>query len=148
MNNLLTRCSKEGGGGYGQNIAAGVPADQVSKIITDMFYNAEVGYYDGLYGDENPDMSNFEKWGHFSQMVWKGTTHVGCATQHCNNLVNAEGMHDFTVCNYASPGKPYLLHPHWKPTDCALGNVAGAYGSNIGQPMGEPSADQYTGMDM
>jgi len=52
-----------GGGGYGQNIAAGVQADNVSAIITDLFYNGEVNWYAGQYGLANPSFTNFEHWG-------------------------------------------------------------------------------------
>jgi len=98
------------GGGYGQNIAAGVPACNISAVITDLFYNGEVGWYEDLYTHANPDMTNFEKWGHFSQIVWKGTTHVGCATTNCTTqgLANVGGLVSphFTVCNYKNPGIP------------------------------------------
>jgi hypothetical protein len=97
------------GGGYGQNIAAGVQPANIATIITDMFYNGEVGYFADQYGKKNPDMDDFEKWGHFSQIVWAGTTHVGCATQDCSasGLSNTGGgvAPYFTVCNYKTPGK-------------------------------------------
>lgn len=108
------------GGGYGQNIAAGVEANNVSAVITDLFYNGEVGYYDGMYGMANPDMTNFELWGHFSQIVWKGTNKVGCATQHCPNGLGNVGSTVspyFTVCNYGPPG-----------------NYGGEYGDNVLAP--------------
>ncbi|KAK5172605.1 uncharacterized protein LTR77_002725 [Saxophila tyrrhenica] len=113
--------TKMDGGGYGQNIAAGVDGDSVDRVITNMFYNGEVNYYTGLYKQAQPDMSNFEKWGHFSQIVWKGTTHVGCATYHCTNGLQNTGDSVppyFTVCNYASPG-----------------NFANEYGDNVGEPL-------------
>ena len=94
------------GGGYGQNIAAGVESGNVSAIITDLFYNGEIGYYGDMYGSE-PSMTNFEEWGHFSQIVWKGTKSVGCATQHCTNGLGNVGSNVapyFTVCNYGPPG--------------------------------------------
>ena len=100
--------TSKGGGGYGQNIAAGVEPANISAIITDLFYNGEVGWYDGLYGQAQPDMTNFEHWGHFSQIVWKDTTHVGCATQHCSNglaNVGSDVAPYFTVCNYKNPGQ-------------------------------------------
>lgn len=95
------------GGGYGQNIAAGVDGDSVARVITDMFYNGEVNYYENLYGQESPDMSNFESWGHFSQIVWATTTKVGCATQYCSGGLANTGSNVppyFTVCNYDPPG--------------------------------------------
>lgn len=110
------------GGGYGQNIAAGLPASNVSAVITDLFYNGEVNNFAGLYGQANPDMSNFENWGHFSQLVWKATTQVGCATQDCSasGLANTGQYVSpyFTVCNYMSPG-----------------NYGGEYGAQIGDSL-------------
>lgn len=113
------------GGGYGQNIAAGVEANNVSAVITELFYNGEVGYFNNLYGQANPDMTNFEKWGHFSQLVWKGTTKVGCATQYCSGGLANVGQYvspHFTVCNYGSPG-----------------NYAGEYAQNIGASLNKPT---------
>jgi uncharacterized protein YkwD len=94
-----------GGGGYGQNIGAGADSSGVAAMITDEMYNDEIGWYPG-YGSE-PDMTNFEHWGHYSQIVWKSTTSVGCATQYCpNGLANTgSGVSPyFTVCNYSPPG--------------------------------------------
>lgn len=94
-----------GGGGYGQNIGAGAPPSGIPAMITNEMYNNEINWYPA-YGVE-PDMSNFEKWGHYSQIVWKSTTSVGCATQYCpNGLANTGGGVSpyFTVCNYSPPG--------------------------------------------
>jgi uncharacterized protein YkwD len=115
------------GGNYGQNIAAGVEANNVSAVITELFYNGEVGYYTNLYGQANPDMTNFEKWGHFSQLVWKGTTKVGCATQYCSGGLANVGQYvspHFTVCNYGAPG-----------------NYAGEYADNIGASLNRATQD-------
>jgi len=114
------------GGGYGQNIAAGVDANNISAIITDLFYNGEVGWFDDLYGKDQPDMTNFEHWGHFSQIVWKGTTSVGCATQVCGKLQNVgnDVSPVFTVCNYDPPG-----------------NYANEYATNIGTPKKQATAE-------
>ncbi|KAL8656162.1 MAG: hypothetical protein Q9226_002761 [Calogaya cf. arnoldii] len=132
-----------GGGGYGQNIAAGTPAKQVAKILTNAFYNNELGLYPG-FGSDSPDMSNFHAWGHFSQMVWPSTTKVGCYSYNCNPAGKLEldcnpatgqsylgntgcgtsgtGMYPvFTVCNYSPPG-----------------NFAGQY-SKIKAPKGDPT---------
>ncbi|EXJ93633.1 hypothetical protein A1O1_02025 [Capronia coronata CBS 617.96] len=112
-----------GGGGYGQNIGAGAPPSDIPAMITDEMYNGEINYYPA-YGVE-PDMSNFEKWGHYSQIVWKSTTSVGCATQYCpNGLANTgSGVSPyFTVCNYSPPG-----------------NFGGQYAVNVLQPQGLPT---------
>lgn len=98
------------GGGYGQNIAAGPPPDFVNKIITNMFYNHEEPYFHGQYGKAKPDMKNFEHWGHFSQLVWKDSTSVGCHTTNCAGRRGklkgvGNGVHPyFTVCNYHNRG--------------------------------------------
>jgi pathogenesis-related protein 1 len=49
--------------------------------------------------------SNFRPIGHYTQMVWHNTTHVGCAQSFCRDL-------RIVVCNYDPPGnylgqKPY-----------------------------------------
>lgn len=96
-----------GGGGYGQNIGAGSPPSGVPAMITNEMYNDEINWYPLPYGVANPDMTNFEHWGHYSQIVWKSTTSVGCATQYCpNGLANtgSDVSPYFTVCNYDPPG--------------------------------------------
>ncbi|KIW21141.1 hypothetical protein PV08_01721 [Exophiala spinifera] len=113
-----------GGGGYGQNIGAGAAPSDVPGMITNEMYNNEINWYPLPYGVE-PDMTNFEKWGHYSQIVWKSTTSVGCATQYCpNGLANTGGGVSpyFTVCNYSPPG-----------------NFGGEYAANVLQPLGEPT---------
>merc|ERR1712070_1248719 len=72
--------STTGNGVYGQNIAAGLTADEVTDVITNLWYNAEVNAYSPYYGQANPG-GNFNDYGHFTQVVWQGTTVVGCATQ-------------------------------------------------------------------
>ena len=138
------------GGGYGQNIAAGVEGDNITAIITNLFYNGEVGWYDGLYGQAQPSMSNFEHWGHFSQIVWKGTTHVGCYTKDCSGqgLANTGGNVSpyFTVCNYKSPGEFPSLMSRRGSWLTSPGNFANEYGANVGQPLGHPTVDWNYGL--
>jgi len=120
------------GGGYGQNIAAGVSSDNISSVITDLFYNGEVNYFNNQYGKTQPDMSQFENWGHFSQIVWNATTHVGCATQYCPNGLGNTGSGVapyFTVCNYIGAG-----------------NYANEYGANIFAPIKMATAQWNTGL--
>jgi hypothetical protein len=82
-------------------------------MIGNDMYNHEMPYYPTPYGLDNPDTSNFGAWGHFSQIVWKGTTGVGCATSYCATLQGATFTNYFTVCNYYPPGK---LKPTSHPT--------------------------------
>jgi Cysteine-rich secretory protein family len=74
-------------------------------MITNGMYNDEAPFYEGLYGQDDPDMSNFKAWGHFSQIAWRSTKEIGCATVECGTLQKAGGTRPFfTVCNYAPPG--------------------------------------------
>ncbi|KAJ9656263.1 hypothetical protein H2201_008595 [Coniosporium apollinis] len=114
-----------GGGGYGQNIAAGVQENNISAVITELFYNGEVNRFEGEYGKVDPDMSDFHGWGHFSQIVWKETTQVGCATVDCPNGLGGAGSGVapyYTVCNYLMPG-------NWK----------GQYAKNVGRSLNHPT---------
>ncbi|TID20294.1 putative effector 14 [Venturia nashicola] len=128
--------TKMDGGGYGQNIAAGCPASNISSVITELFYNNEVGNFASLYGQATPsninDEAAFDGYGHFTQIVWKGTTKVGCATYHCDGgLANTGGnvSPDFTVCNYQSPG-----------------NYIGQFAKNVSPPGKFPIIHWNTGL--
>ncbi|KUI74483.1 Protein PRY2 [Cytospora mali] len=116
-----------GGGGYGQNIAmyASTDADSmteelaIAQAITQMWYNGEIGLYpSNAYGQANPDFSNFEGWGHYSQVVWVGSNQLGCAAQYCPAGTMEPSMGSwFSVCNY---------YP--------AGNVDNEYGDNVLAP--------------
>lgn len=118
-----------GGGGYGQNIAAGTPVGNITAILTNGFYNGELPLYPE-FGTNNPNTALFEKWGHFSQVVWKSTKSVGCYTAICSppgestldckpdgtsylsglNCGNGGILAIFTVCNYYPAGK-FTVYP-------------------------------------
>lgn len=68
----------------GENLAIGYPKDELAMKA---WYN-EVSLYQG---DWSPSV------GHFTQMVWKGTTQIGCATARC-----PQGR--FLVCRYLPAG--------------------------------------------
>lgn len=113
------------GGGYGQNIAAGAPQSDIASVITDLFYNNEVSNFDALYGQATPSSIDneaaFDGWGHFTQIVWVSSEHVGCATVDCSEtgLANTGGSvpPHFTVCNYAPAGR-------WVPPSLDLADRA------------------------
>lgn len=117
--------TKIGGGGYGQNIAMSAStgtlpgdADALQRAITGLWYNDEFNWYPSF--GANPDMTNFEKWGHLSQIVWASTTTIGCAISYCDPGKLADGMKGwFVVCNYGPAG-----------------NVPGAYATNVKVPKG------------
>lgn len=120
---------KPGGGGYGQNLAMYGSTDTVASegggksladAITGMWYNGEAWQYPG-YGAPTPDMSQFSKWGHFSQVIWAGTKEVGCHVQFCKaGTMFANMAAWYTVCNYAPAG-----------------NVGSQYGKNVLPPLGK-----------
>jgi hypothetical protein len=114
-------CSSYGDGGYGQNIAAFGengniktldPSHMAANAITDMWYNNEFSLFlPSYYGQDTPDISNFEAWGHFSQIIWKDSTRIGCATQYCDaNTIFTMGSW-YTVCNYLPAGNSTTTQP-------------------------------------
>ncbi|KAF7548049.1 hypothetical protein G7Z17_g7324 [Cylindrodendrum hubeiense] len=118
----------QGSGGYGQNIASWGSTGEITDLqnqcgaqsVTNQWYNSEMDNW-SYYGQENPPSSlDLDLYGHFTQVVWKDTTKIGCATKLCA----AGTMYDFasfyTVCNYNPQG-----------------NYGGEYGDNVLQPLGE-----------
>lgn len=81
-------------------------------MITNSMYNGEINFYPGPYGQNTIDMTNFAKWGHYSQIMWTSTVSVGCFTQDCSQVAGGlQGTGDprvrplFTVCNYYPSGE-------------------------------------------
>ncbi|EHA45845.1 hypothetical protein MGG_03085 [Pyricularia oryzae 70-15] len=117
-----------GGGGYGQNLAMWGSSNDPEKLgantaiaqaITNMWYNGEITLYPSEnYGLDNPVSGNFEKYGHYTQVVWAGTKKVGCHAQFCPKGTMFKDMGAwFSVCNY---------YP--------AGNMGGEYGKNVLKP--------------
>lgn len=85
---------------YGQNIAAGTGSNYGAADAANMWYN-EISQYNfgsGQYSDAT---------GHFTQMVWAGTSKLGCAIQACSASqmgLGSSGSANFVVCNYDAPG--------------------------------------------
>lgn len=81
------------------NIAGGTPggvAPNPSDWISNSWYNGELANYPA-YGVASPDMTNFESWGHMSQVVWPTTEQIGCGVSDC-------GGSWFAACVYNPPG--------------------------------------------
>ncbi|KAG9097089.1 hypothetical protein FRC06_007976 [Ceratobasidium sp. 370] len=79
-------------GNFGENLAAGtgLTAAAAVKMWTDEASD---------YNPANPQYS------HFTQVVWKATSEVGCAVTSCTNLLAGwSGAVDFHVCEYRAPG--------------------------------------------
>lgn len=51
------------------------------------------------------DVTNFGVFGHYTQLIWDNTTHIGCAISNC-------GSFDMAVCNYAPSGNSIGQYPY------------------------------------
>jgi uncharacterized protein YkwD len=83
--------------GYGENLAQASDPN-VSSMINDWY--SEISAYDFASGTGNGT-------GHFTQVVWKSTTQVGCGIAQCTDGA-------ILVCNYSPAG-----------------NMQGAYVENV-----------------
>ncbi|MCJ1319359.1 hypothetical protein MMC15_004695 [Xylographa vitiligo] len=123
-----------GASGVGMNIAQGtyLGAGNLSAVISDMWYNSELAEFPG-YGIADLDVTSpaFQNWGHFSQLVWKGTTAVGCGSSPCSAGTSI-GSGYFVACLYYAPG-----------------NYVGDF-TQVGAPLGNPTVavvgDQIIGL--
>ena len=74
----------------------------VAMIDSSKSWMSEVKKYDYTYRT-TPD---YTQTGHFTQVVWKSTTQVACASAYCPSGVgpNFPGKATFLVCRYSPPG--------------------------------------------
>ncbi|KAI9344467.1 CAP domain-containing protein [Pilaira anomala] len=87
----------------GQNIGLGYSSMQAA---VDSWYN-EVSSYNYDNGESTSSATS-----HFTQIVWKETTEIGCAATYCANLGAS-----YYVCDYSPPG-----------------NFIGQYSANVLKP--------------
>ncbi len=88
---------------YGENLAGGTAGSLDAAGIVGMWADEESAYDFARGGFSGQT-------GHFTQVVWRETTEVGCGSVTCNGM-------DLWVCNYAPPG-----------------NVDGGYRANVSPP--------------
>lgn len=95
------------GNTWGENIFASTGATTATQVVSD--WAAEASDYD--YATNT--CAAGKACGHYTQLVWRATTSVGCATKTCTaNSPFGSGDWNFWVCDYAPPGnvigqKPY-----------------------------------------
>ncbi|KAF7317865.1 PR-1-like protein [Mycena kentingensis (nom. inval.)] len=89
-------------GPYGENLAAGTGSYSPAQGVQDWANEASE------YNPNNPQFS------HFTQMVWKATTNLGCAVATCGGIFDSGDPAQFYVCEYDPPG-----------------NVQGQYAQNV-----------------
>ncbi|KII93493.1 hypothetical protein PLICRDRAFT_35714 [Plicaturopsis crispa FD-325 SS-3] len=80
-------------GPYGENLAAGTGDYTIAAAVKS--WTDESTSYD----PNNPQPS------HFTQVVWKGTSHLGCAVATCNGIFDPKyGPAQYYVCEYQAAG--------------------------------------------
>ncbi|WP_404366616.1 CAP domain-containing protein [Corallococcus coralloides] len=91
----------DGRGNAGENIAAATPGLWDAK-------GAVKGWVDEAadYDYASNTCKAGEVCGHYTQVVWRNTRRLGCATKRCttNSPFGGSSPWDFWVCNYAPPG--------------------------------------------
>jgi pathogenesis-related protein 1 len=94
-----------GNGGLGENIAAAAPSMTIAKA--DQLWISEDAIYDYASNTCNPT-ATITECGHYTQIVWKTTTSVGCAIVNCTTGWPFSGpagkSWTYAVCDYAPPG--------------------------------------------
>jgi uncharacterized protein YkwD len=80
-------------GPFGENLAAGTGAFSIDDAVQG--WKDEASDYD----PKNPQAS------HFTQVVWQGTTELGCGHFACDGIFDASfGKAEFHVCEYQAAG--------------------------------------------
>jgi uncharacterized protein YkwD len=80
-------------GAFGENLAAGTGGYTIA---------AAVKAWADEVNDYNPANPQFS---HFTQVVWKATTEVGCADARCDGIFDASfGKARYIVCEYSKQG--------------------------------------------
>jgi len=93
------------GNKFGENLAGATAGVLDGSGVTKMWYD-EVKLYNFKSGGFSMET------GHFTQLVWRGTTQVGCAKAACNGM-------ELWVCEYDPPGNVETLYrANVLPTSC------------------------------
>jgi uncharacterized protein YkwD len=95
--------------GEGENLAWGNGAFATAKSTIDLWYN-EIRNYNfnaPVYVGFPPSIAN----GHFTQVVWAGSTQLGCAHSATNACFNGGVAYTLWSCRYAPPGNINVAPP-------------------------------------
>jgi hypothetical protein len=102
--------------GYGENIAAASPPGSLTTAqVVAALWGSEAPFYDYATStcDEANPANDAHTCGHYTQLVWRSTSVVGCWFRTCTTgSPFGSGNWEYWVCDYAPPGnfigqKPY-----------------------------------------
>ncbi len=93
---------------YGENIYAAAPGDSTSTALSDATIDwvGEEPYYNYSANTCTP-VAPYTSCGHYTQIVWRNTTQVGCGAAYCTSnspFGSSFPTWTFVVCNYSPPG--------------------------------------------
>ena len=80
----------------GENLSAGGKDAFSTAQLTQLWADEKPGFKPGVFPDVSTD-GNWATVGHYTQMIWRGTTEVGCAQSTGDSF-------DFLVCRYSAAG--------------------------------------------
>ena len=86
---------------YGENLFMGTAGYYSVADAVKAWEDEKVYYKRG----ETLNSSNWKNSGHYTQVVWEKTTHVGCAKVECKGNI-------IVVCNYDPPGNVFGQKPY------------------------------------
>ena len=87
----------------GENLWAGTPRVFSPEAMVDLWVEEKKDYRPGVFPN-NSRSGDIENVGHYTQLIWRGTGQVGCAT-----AVGAN--EEFLVCRYSQAGNVYGVRP-------------------------------------
>lgn len=106
-------------------------AFNVTAAITESWYKNELSSLTPWFGIASLPVSVLPSISAAAQVVWKGTTKVGCASVDCSGRMTVNGVASslgkYTVCNYA-----------------AAGGVNGLFAVNVGRPVSSVNLGRWT----
>ncbi|KAF1926330.1 PR-1-like protein, partial [Didymella exigua CBS 183.55] len=127
---------------YARYVPAGVSQGQnrylstsdgfnVTAAITESWYKNQFSSVAPWFGIATLPVSLLASVDQLTQVLWKGTSRVGCASVDCGTRMSGGGAtaasNKYTVCNYA-----------------AAGNVGGLFAINVGRPLSTTALGRWT----